>query len=138
MKILKAFLCRFADEEECTIVFAWDHNSARKLACRSEAILNVASDFRGNVYYQVRAKRLRHLDYFADGDLPYEPHFFNDETIPLFRAAGMHEMDSPTCGSCGLSSYGKAEYALCENCANCKECGCDESCKSLVSELTLT
>lgn len=47
-------------------------------------------------------------------------------TFREYRAAGWVEEDEPTCDSCGLSSWGFDEFAVCDVCRLCKECGCDD------------
>lgn len=41
------------------------------------------------------------------------------------RLAGWRMDDESACGSCGLHPMDDERFAICEDCSNCKECGCD-------------
>lgn len=124
MTDLKGFI---VSNDECSIVvFADSPGKAKSMALTQEQFSFY--DFIG-----LRARRCKDIDCFISivtkDNWPYIPYFYNDETIPIFRAAGIYEIDEPTCDTCGLSSYRNPEYMICDYCGNCKEClgetGCD-------------
>jgi len=121
MSDLKGFI---VNSDECSlVVFAESPGQAKSIALTQERFY--CCDFVG-----LRARRCKTVDEFVGvitkDNWPYAPYFYNDKTIPIFRAAGIYELDEPTCDTCGLSGYGKPEYAVCPDCYTCKEC-LDES-----------
>lgn len=47
-----------------------------------------------------------------------------EEDGEYLRSKGWGYEDEKSCGSCGLKAYGQEEYAVCNECHQCKECGC--------------
>lgn len=125
MSQLKAYKIRSTGSEVFSyvvLVFAASPNKAKAFALG-------LWEFEGHEYTELRIERCKAVDHHAKGDKTYRPVFFNDSTIPIYRDAGIYQADEPTCDTCGLSSFGKPEYEVCEGCNNCKEClgeaGCD-------------
>lgn len=54
---------------------------------------------------------------------PYE-----EEDTEYLREHGWRYEDEKPCHSCGLAAFGQGEFAVCNECYMCKECGCERDC----------
>lgn len=132
--MLKGYVCHTdGDEQWQDLVFAHNANEAKLIALKTgDACAEQQDcfyDAGGNPLWHIKARRKPVIDQFAEGEKAYALHFYRDENIKIFRAAGFNELEHPTCDTCGLSDYGKPEYAVCEDCYTCVECGgcqCEE------------
>lgn len=52
-----------------------------------------------------------------------------EEDEEYLREKGWRYEGEKTCDSCGLAAFGQEEYAVCNECGMCKECGCDTVCQ---------
>lgn len=48
-----------------------------------------------------------------------------ERRFKVLRLAGWREEGERTCDTCGLASLGIEEYEVCDECGQCKECGCE-------------
>lgn len=50
---------------------------------------------------------------------------YNGKDLEFIRACGFQSHEGGTCGCCGLSDFEQEEWAVCYDCNNCVECGCE-------------
>lgn len=110
---LKAFVVSDIEyaEHGAELVYAESREQARMLGCRGLEIS----------YADSHAKRMKEFDHLA-GDLG--PRVENNNRV--LRGIGWQCEGEDNCSSCGLSSMGMDEFAVCAECQQCKECGCVE------------
>lgn len=68
----------------------------------------------------------------------YEPDLPRVERdVAVQRLCGWREECESTCDTCGLAPNGMEEFAVCPECYQCKECGCDDDCpgKPVITEV---
>lgn len=104
-------------EEICDLIYAPNSQKARVCGYNN----GEACD--GFDFIQIRATRCKEADEFAKGDLPYSEH--NER---ILRKAGFTSEDGRLCDICGLNDFGIEDFLVCDDCYQCKECGCDWLC----------
>jgi hypothetical protein len=71
-------------------------------------------------------KRRQDLDKFLDPEKT-EAYMVNDQAV--LRQMGWSFEGDSFCESCGLAEMG-AQFPICGECENCRECGCDDECSN--------
>lgn len=117
--------------EMAELIFAYNQNQAK-----SKGFHNMEA-CRGFDYIEIHCHRVPEADTFVNKNkiesyVEYDPE--------ILRNSGFYPPygeDPESCDSCGLASYGFEKYAICPDCRQCKECGCDcEEIIRLVKEIS--
>lgn len=117
MSTLRAFVVRNGLDYETTaaLVYAESGRQAKALGWKH-------GDLEAEEFIELRVRRAPAADRYAS-----EVGVERDRKI--LRLAGWRMEDEYTCGSCGLGAMGQDEFAVCLECYQCKECGCEDGCK---------
>ena len=113
--MLRAYIVGERDgESENVLVFANNQKEARKLGSR-----RVDYD---DKYIHLPVERWDQADNLlradaADAYVEFEP--------KVLREAGWQIDGESTCDSCGLAPMDMDEFAICGDCCQCPECGCE-------------
>lgn len=81
----------------------------------------------GNSWEEIKAERAPQYDHRCVK--MNEPEQETEEEF--LRAHGWRYEGEETCAACGLAAFGQEEFAICNECQMCKECGCDTTCEGL-------
>ena len=55
---------------------------------------------------------------------PRKPTTHEEARYTVLRRAGWREEDETSCSTCGLYAMGLDEFRVCDDCHQCRECGC--------------
>lgn len=119
--MLKAYIVRHNSEgydhfNESVLVYHFTEEAAQEMGrhCLTQA----------NSWEETCAERAPEHDARCVG--MHEPDQEEDEEY--LRGKGWGFEDEKSCSSCGLKAYGQDEFAVCNTCHQCKECGCEGDC----------
>lgn len=116
---MNAYMVRHTEDELPTDEFAV--MVFAPIAVQAEEIAATRTDMCEHPREDLRATRMR----AADDPTVVER---REATLYEYRAAGFIDEDSPRCDSCDKCSFDIDEYAVCDECHQCRECGCDDEC----------
>lgn len=118
MPMMKAYLVHNGDDDsrESVIVYHYTEEAAKELGrnCLTST----------NSWEETEVERVPAHD--ARCVSMTEPE--QEEDAEYLREQGWRYEDEKTCHSCGLAAFGQEEFAVCNECNHCKECGCATTC----------
>jgi hypothetical protein len=124
----------FPDERTWSLVWAETEHDAKLLAA-SVYDGEVREMQRAGIDAHFLAERIceRNVGIFAvDVYMPMRPGV--ERRYEVMRLAGWAEEDERRCDSCGLAAMGIEKYAVCAECYQCAECGCECEEENLTNE----
>lgn len=128
--MMKAYIVRHNSDSddfgESVIVYHYTEEAAKELGryCLTQAQSWEETDVERAPEHDARCMSMIEPEQEEDGE--------------YLRSKGWRYEDEKTCDSCGLAAFGQEEFAVCNECRLCKECGCadngcgencDEPCK---------
>ena len=103
----------FANSSKEAKAFMWKHSHRLSEECDSD-------------YMDLRVNRKKEYDKLLDKSKT-EPYLVSDPKT--LRQMGWSMEGERQCDSCGLAAMDMAEFAVCDSCGSCPECGFDDECE---------